>query len=145
MTATVVFICVENSNRSQMAEAFARMHGSALWRAYSAGSRPSGQVNPRAITAMAERGYDLSRHVSKGLAALPDEEFDVAVAMGCGDRCLLLRAKRHEDWQIPDPREMPPEQFRIVRDLIEQKVETLLATLPPTGADGPPGVRGAAL
>ena len=118
-----VFICVENSNRIQMAEAFARMAGI---EAYSAGSRPSGRVNPKAIEAMRELGYDLAQHRSKSLDDLPNEPFDIAVTMGCGDQCPNLKAKRREDWQIPDPKEMPPEQFREVRDIIGAKVKELL-------------------
>jgi protein-tyrosine-phosphatase len=125
----VVFVCVENSNRSQMAQAFARIHGGAGVEALSAGSQPSGKVNPKAVAAMAEIGYDLSAHTSKGLDALPACEFDAAVTMGCGDQCPSLRAKRRIDWAIPDPREMPPEQFRLVRDLIGGKVRELLAGL----------------
>jgi arsenate reductase (thioredoxin) len=117
-----VFVCVENSNRSQMAEAFARMAGI---EAYSAGSRPSGKVNPKAIEAMKELGYDLTTHHSKSLDALPDVQFDVAITMGCGDECPMLKAARREDWQIPDPKELPPEQFREVRDLIGRKVKEL--------------------
>jgi arsenate reductase (thioredoxin) len=117
-----VFVCIENSNRSQMAEAFARLEGI---EAYSAGSRPSGKVNPKAIEAMKELGYDLTAHFSKSLDELPDETFDVAVTMGCGDACPMLKAKRRVDWQIPDPREMPPEQFREVRDLIRRRVKEL--------------------
>ncbi|HYO24755.1 MAG TPA: arsenate reductase ArsC [Lacipirellulaceae bacterium] len=117
-----VFVCVENSNRSQMAEAFARLEGI---EAYSAGSRPSGRVNPKAIHAMAELGYDLSTHHSKSLDDLPPETFDVAVTMGCGDSCPQLMATRREDWNIPDPRDMSPEQFREVRDLIGRKVKQL--------------------
>lgn len=130
MTARrVVFVCVENSNRSQMAEAFARIHGQGRVEALSAGSRPSGKVNPRAIAAMKELGYDLEQHRSKGLAELGDMEVDVAVTMGCGDECPLLRARRREEWQIPDPKALPPEEFRAVRDLIETKVKALLAEL----------------
>jgi protein-tyrosine-phosphatase len=125
----ILFVCVENSNRSQMAEAFARIHGGPRIEAYSAGSRPSGRVNPRAIQFMAERGYDLARHLSKGLTDIPDGEYDVAVTMGCGDECPLVRARRREDWAIPDPKELPPEQFREVRDRIEEKVKELLASL----------------
>jgi protein-tyrosine-phosphatase len=117
-----VFVCVENSNRSQMAEAFARMAGV---EAYSAGSRPSGRVNPKAIEAMKELGYDLTAHHSKSLDDLPDVQFDVAVTMGCGDDCPMLRATRREDWQIPDPKELSPDQFREVRDLIGRKVQQL--------------------
>jgi arsenate reductase (thioredoxin) len=125
----VIFVCVENSNRSQMAEAFARIHGGAQVEAYSAGSQPSGRVNPKAIESMKEIGYDLSGHRSKSLADLVGVEFDVAVTMGCGDECPFIRAKRHEDWQIPDPKEMPPEKFREVRTLIEAKVNALLSEL----------------
>jgi protein-tyrosine-phosphatase len=121
-----VFVCVENSNRSQMAEAFARMAGV---EAYSAGSRPSGKVNPNAIEAMRELGYDLSTHHSKSLAELEGVDFDVAVTMGCGDACPNLRARRREDWQIPDPKEMPPERFREVRDLIASKVKAQFFTI----------------
>jgi protein-tyrosine-phosphatase len=125
----VLFVCIENSNRSQMAEAFARMHGAGRVEAYSAGSRPSGRVNPRAIEFMRERDYDLSRHQSKSLGGLPPVAYDVAVTMGCGDECPLVRATLREEWHIPDPKELPPDQFRAVRDLIEEKVKALLATL----------------
>src|SRR5205809_4094423 len=87
----LLFVCVENSNRSQMAEAFARIHGGDAVEAYSAGSRPSGRINPRAVEAMREIGYDLSTHASKGLADFDGQEFDVAVTMGCGDECPLVR------------------------------------------------------
>jgi protein-tyrosine-phosphatase len=125
----IVFVCVENSNRSQMAEAFARIHGGDQIEAYSAGSRPSGQVNPKAIAAMREKGYDLTTHRSKSLSDLPDADFDAAVTMGCGDECPNLRAQRRADWQIPDPKHMPPKQFRDVRDLIETNVKRLLQEL----------------
>jgi protein-tyrosine-phosphatase len=126
----VLFVCVENSNRSQMAEAFARRHGGGRVEAYSAGSRPSGTVNPRAVEFMREVGYDLTAHASKGLTALPDVEFDVLVRMGCGDDgCPARGARLREDWLIPDPKQLPPDQFRAVRDLIERKVQGLLADL----------------
>jgi protein-tyrosine-phosphatase len=125
----VVFVCVENANRSQMAEAFARLYGAGRVEAYSAGSRPAGRVNPKAVEAMRELGYDLERHQSKALADLPDVEYDVAVTMGCGDECPNLRAKEREDWNLPDPKALPPEQFRAVRDLIGEKVKMLLARL----------------
>jgi arsenate reductase len=125
----VVFVCVENSNRSQMAEAFARIHGAGKIEAYSAGSRPSGRVNPKAIEAMKELGYDLTTHTSKGLDAVNGKEVEVAVTMGCGDECPLVLAKQRVDWKIPDPRDMTPEQFREVRNLIETKVKELIATL----------------
>ncbi|MEK6262163.1 MAG: arsenate reductase ArsC [Planctomycetota bacterium] len=125
----VLFVCVENSNRSQMAEAFARIHGGDRVEAWSAGSRPSGRVNPKAIEAMRELGYDLTSHTSKSLEEIASGEYAAAVTMGCGDACPHVAARLREDWQIPDPREMPPEQFRDVRDLIERKVRELLAKL----------------
>src|SRR5581483_6744388 len=97
-------------------EAFARMEGGDRVEAHSAGSRPSGRVNPRAIEFMRELGYDLSVHPSKSLSEIPDVEYDVAVTMGCGDACPMVKARRREDWGIPDPKEMPPEEFRKVRD-----------------------------
>jgi arsenate reductase (thioredoxin) len=125
----ILFVCVENANRSQMAEAFARIHGGDQIEAHSAGSRPKGQVNARAIEFMKEVGYDLSQHHSKSLADLGDESFDVVVTMGCGDACPLVRAKKRLDWNIPDPKDLPAEKFREVRDLIERKVKELLAEL----------------
>ena len=119
----LLFVCVENSNRSQMAEAFARIHGGDTIEAYSAGSRPSGLINPKAIAAMREIGYDLSRHESKSLTDIPELEYDFVATMGCGDECPFVRAKQREDWDIPDPKNMPPEEFRAVRDMIEMKVK----------------------
>ena len=121
-----LFVCVENSNRSQMAEAFARIHGGDKVEAYSAGSRPSGKINPKAIRTMKEIGYDLSKHRSKSLSEIPDIEFDFVATMGCGDECPFLRAKQREDWNIPDPKELPRSEFRAVRDLIENKVKEIL-------------------
>lgn len=132
MMKTVLFVCVENSNRSQMAEAFARIHGEGRVEAASAGSKPSGRVNPKAVAAMKELGYDLTAHASKGLDDFNGRGIDVAVTMGCGDECPLVKAGQRVDWKIPDPRDMTPEEFRNVRDLIERKVKELLATL---GAD----------
>lgn len=125
----VVFVCVENSNRSQMAEAFARMHGAGKVEAFSAGSRPSGRVNLKAIEAMKELDYDLTTHTSKGLDTFNGKEVEVAVTMGCGDECPLILTKQRVDWKIPDPRDMTPEQFREVRNLIESKVKELIQTL----------------
>jgi len=122
----LLFVCVENSNRSQMAEAFARIHGGDKVEAYSAGSRPSGNINPKAIAAMKEIGYDLSKHRSKSLSEIPDIEFDFVATMGCGDECPFVRAKRREDWNIPDPKDLPPDEFRAVRDLIESKVKAVI-------------------
>jgi arsenate reductase len=125
----VLFVCVANSCRSQIAEAFTRMHGAGAIEPYSAGSKASGQVNLKAVTSMREVGYDLSRHASKSLPDIPAVEYDVAVTMGCGDACPTVRAKKREEWNIPDPKALPPEEFRKVRDQIEQKVRELLTRL----------------
>lgn len=125
----VLFVCVENANRSQMAEAFARILGGAAIEAYSAGSRPSGKVNPKAIEAMLELGYDLSVHESKSLNELQEVAFDFVATMGCGDACPIVQAKRRADWSIPDPKNLPPDEFRVVRDLIHDKVRATLDEL----------------
>lgn len=125
----ILFVCVENSNRSQMAEAFARIHGNGRVEPYSAGSRPSGIVNPKAIESMREKGYDLAVHESKSLEDLPEAEFEYAVTMGCGDECPLVAARHRIDWQIPDPKLLPPEEFREVRDQIERRVVELIESL----------------
>jgi arsenate reductase (thioredoxin) len=125
----LLFVCVENSNRSQMAEAFARIHGGEEIEAYSAGSRPSGKINPKAIETMQEIGYNLAEHCSKSLAEIPDIEFDFVATMGCGDECPFVRARRRADWNIPDPKEMGSEDFRRVRDLIEDRVKEVLNSI----------------
>jgi len=128
MPKRILFVCIENSNRSQMAQAFAAMHGGGEWEAYSAGSRPSGVINPKAIAAMRERNYDLSTHQSKSLADVTAQApFDVVVTMGCGDACPWMPAKRFVDWQIPDPKHMEPPEFNDVRNGIEAQVKALLA------------------
>lgn len=124
-----LFVCVENSNRSQMSQAFAKILGGEKVEAYSAGSKPSGIVNPKAIASMAELGYDLSKHESKSLDDIPDVEYDAVVTMGCGDACPFVKAKRRIDWQIPDPKHMPPDEFRQVRDLIKSKIGELLQSV----------------
>jgi protein-tyrosine-phosphatase len=125
----VLFVCAENSNRSQMAEAFARLHGGDEVEAHSAGSRPSGRVNPRAIAAMAERGVDLGGHASKGLEVVEHLAFDAVVTMGCGDACPHVRARVRDDWALADPRDLDAASVRAVRDEIEQRVKALLARL----------------
>lgn len=130
MKKKLLFVCVENSNRSQMSEAFARMFGDGEFEAYSAGSKPSGLINPKAIAAMKELGYELSKHFSKSLKEVEQfAPFDVVVTMGCGDACPWMPAKQFIDWQIPDPKNMEPVEFNTVRDLIAEKVKALLVTL----------------
>jgi protein-tyrosine-phosphatase len=126
----LLFVCVENANRSQMSQAFARIHGGENVEAYSAGSKPSGVVNPKAIAAMKEMGYDLSTHDSKSLKEVePYAPFDAVVTMGCGDACPWMPAKQFIDWTIPDPKHMEPEQFNEVRDYISGKVKALVDSL----------------
>jgi protein-tyrosine-phosphatase len=127
--ARLLFVCVENSCRSQMAEAFARQLGGEGVEAYSAGSRPCGQVRPKVVAAMKEVGYDLRTHRSKPIGEVASLEFDVAVDMGCGDLTSQVRACRYESWDIPVPKDLPPEPFRAVRDQIEERVRQLLAGL----------------
>ena len=126
----ILFVCVENSNRSQMSQAFAKIHGDENIEAYSAGSRPSGIVNPKAIAAMKEIGYDLSTHNSKSLQQVEQyAPFDAVVTMGCGDACPWMPAIKFIDWQIPDPKHMEPDEFNKVRDFISLKVKELINSL----------------
>jgi len=126
----VLFVCVENSNRSQMSEAFARIHGGDSIEVYSAGSKPSGKINPKAIASMKELRYDLSSHHSKSLDEVKQfAPFNAVVTMGCGDACPWMPSERFIDWEIPDPKEMNEEDFRKVRDLIEEKVSRLVQEL----------------
>jgi arsenate reductase (thioredoxin) len=126
----LLFVCIENSNRSQMSQAFASMLGGEFVEAYSAGSKPSGKINPKAIAAMNELGYDLQTHDSKSLDDVKRfAPFDVVVTMGCGDACPWMPSKKFVDWEIPDPRNMVTAEFRKVRDLINLKVKTLLTEL----------------
>lgn len=124
----VLFVCVENANLSQMAEAFARLHGGAIIEAYSAGSRPSGVINEKAIRFMGELGYDLTAHDSKSLDQI-DGAFDAVITMGCGDSCPWVPARIREDWALPDPKHMDDEAYRGVRDTISTKVRDLLKRL----------------
>lgn len=126
----LLFVCVENANRSQMSQAFARMIGGDSVEAFSAGSKPSGVVNPKAIAAMKELGYDLSTHDSKSLKEVEQyAPFDAVVTMGCGDACPWMPAKKFIDWQIPDPKHMEPEEFNKVRDFIGRQVKELIEGL----------------
>jgi protein-tyrosine-phosphatase len=134
----VLFVCVENSCRSQMAEGFARSFSDDRARVYSAGSRPSGEVDPRAVRLMAEKGVDLAGQRSTGLAELPEgATWDYVVTMGCRDACPQLAAARRLDWDLPDPKPLGDDGFRQVRDEIERRVRSLLSA----SVEGP-GERG---
>lgn len=127
MIKSVLYVCTENSNRSQMAEAFTKLHGRGVLEAFSAGSSPSGVVSPRAVRAMGEVSYDLSIHRSKGVDEVPEGPYDFVVTMGCGDDCPYVPADVRDDWPLPDPKEMPSEEFNRVRDEIERRVKELVA------------------
>jgi protein-tyrosine-phosphatase len=124
----VLFVCVENSCRSQMAEGFARRLAGERFRVFSAGSRPSGEVDPRTVRMMAEKGVDLTGQRSTGLDELPDgARWEYVVTMGCGDACPHLPAVHRLDWDLPDPKPMDDGGFGRVRDEIERRVLSLLA------------------
>lgn len=123
---TILFVCVQNSCRSQMAEGFAKKLGAGVVEAYSAGSRPSGLVNPAAIEVMREKGIDISGQTSKGFAELPIKQADYLVTMGCHDVCPIFPTISQQDWGLDDPAGKPIEEFRRVRDEIEKKVTELI-------------------
>lgn len=125
----ILFVCVENSNRSQMAEAFANIHGKGKVESYSSGSRPSGIINQKAIAAMKELGYDLTTHHSKSLDDIPQIKYDYAITMGCGDECPFVIAENRDDWKLDDPKHLEPAEFNKVRDEIERRVKELIKNL----------------
>jgi protein-tyrosine-phosphatase len=112
-----------------MAEAFARALGAD---AASAGSKPSGEINPRTTQVMAEKGVSLAGQRSKSLDEIPSGEWDYVVTMGCGDACPWVPARHREDWDLPDPKTLDDAGFRAVRDEIEARVRKLLASAPST-------------
>ena len=122
----VLFACVENSCRSQMAEGFANIHGTNVLMPFSAGSTASGEINDKAVIAMKEIGYDLTEHKSKGLDEFSDLKFDYLITLGCNDKCPNIETKLRKEWDIPDPKNMNLEDFFKVRDLIEKKVLSLI-------------------
>lgn len=122
----LLFVCVENSCRSQIAEGFARALGRGRVSAFSAGSLPSGQVDARAIEFMRGKGIDLTTRRSKGLDDLPAVHWDYLVTMGCGDACPHLPARHRVDWDLPDPKLLNDDDFRAVLDRIERHVRELL-------------------
>lgn len=122
----ILFVCIENSCRSQIAEGFAKHYGKDKIEAYSAGSKPSGRIDEMAIKVMQEKGIDISGQSSKGFPDLPVKKFDIVVTMGCKDACPFVPSKEHIEWDIPDPRGKSINFFRIVRDEIEEKVRSLM-------------------
>ena len=128
---TVLFVCVHNSGRSQMAAGWLTALAGDRVDVRSAGSVPAGQVNPVAVAAMAEVGIDIARERPKKLDTTAVRGADVVITMGCGDSCPVFPGKRYEDWDLPDPAGRPIEAVRPVRDEIRARVETLLAGLTP--------------
>lgn len=126
----ILFVCVENSCRSQMAEGWARALNDGTWEVCSAGSRPSGRVNPQAVAVMREAGVDISSQSSKGLPDSSEGPWDFVVTMGCGDACPHLPARERLDWNLPDPKGRPMEEFQRVRDDIRRRVEELMKAPP---------------
>jgi len=122
----MVFVCVENARRSQMAQGFAEVFGKGEVEVFSAGSRPSSQIDPLVIEVMKEKGIDLSGKRPKGLNDLPPVEMDYLITMGCEETCPAVLSKKIIEWDIPDPKGKPIDVFREVRDLIEDRVTTLL-------------------
>jgi len=123
---TVLFVCVENSCRSQMADGFAKVLGEGKLQSYSCGSRPGGKVDPVAIKVMQEAGIDISQAQPKGCLGLGVKEFDYLITMGCSDICPFVPAREHIDWQIEDPKGKNEDFFRKTRDLIKEKIELLI-------------------
>lgn len=135
MTAkpTVLFVCVHNAGRSQMAAGWLNHLAGNRIEVRSAGSQPAGQINPVAAAAMREVGIDITGEQPKMLTPDSVSQADVVVTMGCGDACPYLPGKRYEDWQLVDPAGQPIEVVRQVRDDIRQRIETLVAELIPSG------------
>jgi protein-tyrosine-phosphatase len=125
----VLFVCIENSCRSQMAEAFAKFYGVNSLEAYSAGSNPSGKVNPDAVKVMQEEGIDISGQQSKGFKDLPKQEFDYVVTLGCHDVCPIFAAKKSVEWDIDDPKGKSLYFFRQIREKIRGKIKNLIRAI----------------
>ena len=125
----VLFVCVHNAGRSQMAAALLEHHARGRVHVRSAGSEPADQVNPAVATVMSEMGLDVSREVPRKLLTEDVAASDVVVTMGCGDACPVFPGKRYEDWALSDPAGQEPDEVRTIRDDIDQRVQKLLADL----------------
>jgi protein-tyrosine-phosphatase len=130
-TPTVLFVCVHNAGRSQMAAGFLRELAADRVEVLSAGSEPKDQLNPIAVQAMAEEGIDIAGATPKILTTEAVRESDVVITMGCGDTCPIFPGKRYEDWDLTDPAGRPIEEVRPIRDEIKKRVEALLGELLP--------------
>jgi len=126
---SVLFVCVHNAGRSQMAAGFMTHLGQGRVEVLSAGSAPKDSINPVAVAAMAEVGIDISQNLPKVLTPEAVQQSDAVVTMGCGDACPYYPGKRYEDWVLEDPAGQGIESVRVIRDDIKARVETLLAEL----------------
>ena len=133
-TPTVLFVCVHNAGRSQMAAGYLRALGGDDVEVLSAGSEPTDEINPIAIQAMAEEGIDIAGNVPKILTVDAVRESDVVITMGCGDACPIFPGKRYEDWELDDPAGQGIEAVRPIRDEIRRRVEVLIDELLPQRA-----------
>jgi len=126
---TVLFVCVHNAGRSQMAAGYMRELGAGRVEVLSAGSAPKDTINPQAIAVMAEEGIDIANQQPKILTPEAVQESDAVITMGCGDACPFYPGKRYEDWVLEDPAGQDIDQVRKIRDEIKGRVETLLSEL----------------
>src|SRR6187200_3345640 len=131
---SVLFVCVHNAGRSQMAAGYMKELSGGRVEVLSAGSEPKDQINPTAIEAMAEVGIDIADNVPKILTTEAVKDSDVVITMGCGDTCPIFPGKRYEDWELEDPAGKDIVTVRRVRDEIRGRVETLIGELLPAGA-----------
>ena len=131
---TVLFVCVHNAGRSQIAAGYLRDLAGDRVDVLSAGSEPKDQINPVAIEAMAEEGIDIAGNTPKILTVDAVKESDVVITMGCGDACPIFPGKRYEDWELEDPAGKDIETVRRVRDDIRGRVEALIAEIAPAAA-----------
>lgn len=129
---SVLFVCVHNAGRSQMAAAYLTTLSNGAIEVRSAGSAPADSVNPAAVTAMAEEGIDMSTEIPKVLTTDAVKESDVVITMGCGDTCPIFPGKRYEDWELQDPAGQGVDAVRPIRDDIKARIQTLIAELLPT-------------
>jgi len=126
---TVLFVCIHNAGRSQMAAGFLKALSGGEVEVRSGGSEPGDQINPIAIQAMAEEGIDISQGVPQLMTTEQVRDSDVVITMGCGDVCPIFPGKRYEDWELTDPAGRSLDEVRPIRDDIKRRVELLLASL----------------
>jgi arsenate reductase (thioredoxin) len=127
--ARVLFVCLHNAGRSQMSQALFERAAAGRHEAQSAGAEPSGHVHPNVVAVMREEGIDLSRRVPRVLTDELARWADVVITMGCGDACPVIPGKRYVDWDLRDPRDLPLDDVRAIRDDIESRVGNLVKDL----------------